>query len=201
MRRWPTRDTELIRLWSSNLSTAEIGKAMKLTKYTIIGRAHRLNLPARPSPIRRGGPPVPPKPEQVHPATLLPKLTGEEPLVLPEPSHGGMRIALAPARAATVAPVDDRPPAGMGCQFPTWTHKNSAYWAALAAGDAPVCGKPRRWRCVAGIRVPDVYCEDCAKRAYVVVRPSAPELGRRPSGAQITYGALQASALAHEEAA
>lgn len=39
--------------WDAGLSTAEIGRRMGLTKNSIVGKAHRLNLPPRPSPIRR----------------------------------------------------------------------------------------------------------------------------------------------------
>ncbi len=40
-------------LWSEGHSTAEIGRRMGITKNAVVGKAHRLNLPARPSPIRR----------------------------------------------------------------------------------------------------------------------------------------------------
>ncbi|MSP00972.1 MAG: GcrA cell cycle regulator [Acetobacteraceae bacterium] len=40
-------------LWAEGLSTAEIGRRLGVTKNAIVGKAHRLDLPARPSPIRR----------------------------------------------------------------------------------------------------------------------------------------------------
>ena len=57
-----TDDTirELRQLWSEGHSTAEIGRRMGVTKNTVVGKAHRLDLPARPSPIRSGGSPRPP---------------------------------------------------------------------------------------------------------------------------------------------
>ncbi len=39
--------------WSEGLPTAEIGRRLGLSKNAVIGKAHRLDLPARPSPIRR----------------------------------------------------------------------------------------------------------------------------------------------------
>jgi GcrA cell cycle regulator len=42
-------------LWSEGLSTAEIGRRLNISKNAVVGKAHRLNLPSRPSPIRRGG--------------------------------------------------------------------------------------------------------------------------------------------------
>lgn len=42
-------------LWAEGHSTAEIGRRMGVTKNAVVGKAHRLQLPARPSPIRRDG--------------------------------------------------------------------------------------------------------------------------------------------------
>ncbi|MBC7431226.1 MAG: GcrA cell cycle regulator [Rubritepida sp.] len=39
--------------WAEGHSTAEIGRRMGVSKNAVVGKAHRLNLPARPSPIRR----------------------------------------------------------------------------------------------------------------------------------------------------
>ena len=46
------RITELNRLWSEGLSTAEIGRRLAISKNAVVGKAHRLQLPARPSPIQ-----------------------------------------------------------------------------------------------------------------------------------------------------
>ena len=46
-------------LWAEGLSTAEIGRRMSVSKNAVVGKAHRLNLPPRPSPIRRDGSPLP----------------------------------------------------------------------------------------------------------------------------------------------
>jgi GcrA cell cycle regulator len=50
-------DEETIRrlrdLWAQGLSTAEIGRRLSVSKNAIVGKAHRLDLDARPSPIRR----------------------------------------------------------------------------------------------------------------------------------------------------
>ncbi len=42
-------------LWSEGHSTAEIGRRLGVSKNAVVGKAHRLDLPARPSPIRRDG--------------------------------------------------------------------------------------------------------------------------------------------------
>lgn len=40
-------------LWTQGLSTAEIGRHLNVTKNAVVGKAHRLGLEGRPSPIRR----------------------------------------------------------------------------------------------------------------------------------------------------
>ena len=42
-------------LWMEGHSTAEIGRRMGVTKNAVVGKAHRLKLCARPSPIRHEG--------------------------------------------------------------------------------------------------------------------------------------------------
>ncbi len=43
-------------LWAEGHSTAEIGRRLGVSKNAVVGKAHRLLLAARPSPIRRGEP-------------------------------------------------------------------------------------------------------------------------------------------------
>src|ERR1700733_10421343 len=74
-----TDDTirELRQLWSEGHSTAEIGRRMGVTKNTVVGKAHRLDLPARPSPIRPGGSARPPSALRRQP---VPRLADTMPL-------------------------------------------------------------------------------------------------------------------------
>lgn len=44
---------ELKRLWDQGLTTGEIGKALGVSKNAVVGKAHRLGLNGRPSPIKR----------------------------------------------------------------------------------------------------------------------------------------------------
>ena len=39
-------------LWDEGLSTAEIGRRLGVSKNAVVGKAHRLDLPARPWPIK-----------------------------------------------------------------------------------------------------------------------------------------------------
>ncbi len=68
-------------LWAEGHSTAEIGRRMGVSKNAVVGKAHRLNLAARPSPIRRdreGALPRPVMPRRVTGPTL-PPLAAEAP--------------------------------------------------------------------------------------------------------------------------
>ncbi|MBM3484479.1 MAG: global cell cycle regulator GcrA-like protein [Alphaproteobacteria bacterium] len=49
----PERIAEVTRLWNQGLTTAEIGRLIGMSKNAIVGKAHRLGLPPRPSPIKR----------------------------------------------------------------------------------------------------------------------------------------------------
>jgi GcrA cell cycle regulator len=53
---WPDERVRQLRLlWvvEPRLSTSEIGRRLGVSKNAVVGKAHRLDLPARPSPIRR----------------------------------------------------------------------------------------------------------------------------------------------------
>ena len=42
---------DLKKMWDEGLTTGEIGKRLNVSKNSIVGKVHRLQLPARPSPI------------------------------------------------------------------------------------------------------------------------------------------------------
>lgn len=77
----------LRKLWEAGLSTAAIGRQLGVTKNAVVGKAHRLNLPLRPSPIRYTSEPRPRKPRvprvQKQSLPLLACLDGSAPT--PEP--------------------------------------------------------------------------------------------------------------------
>ena len=51
---WDEETIRLLRdLWAQGHSTAEIGRRLGVSKNAIVGKAHRLELDARPSPIKR----------------------------------------------------------------------------------------------------------------------------------------------------
>ena len=85
-----SRIARLKLLWAEGHSTAEIGRRMKCGKNAVIGKARRLGLIARPSPIKREKGPkkkriYPPKPRSVD-LTVLPsieKTQGQPPVSTP----------------------------------------------------------------------------------------------------------------------
>lgn len=147
---WTAEAIERLRaLWAEGHSTAEIGRRMGISKNAVVGKAHRLNLPARPSPIRReavGGPEArqqaarPVRPAGVAPRTTLP----------PSP----VVVAVAPPAAA--------PPVVR--HFPRLSSAKSCCWPIGEPGQAgfrfctsvAIVGKP--------------YCPEHASVAYVKAR-------------------------------
>ncbi len=79
-------------LWAEGHSTAEIGRRLGVTKNAVVGKAHRLDLPARPSPIRRDGTPgVQPRrpaPRRIAGPTLPPLSSSA-----PSPAPGPLAVA------------------------------------------------------------------------------------------------------------
>lgn len=81
-RPWTVADLEMLAtLWADQKnSTAEIGRRINRSKHSVVGKAHRQELPPRPSPIiRRPVAPVPtPRAQPLPPgARTLPPLPSE----------------------------------------------------------------------------------------------------------------------------
>jgi GcrA cell cycle regulator len=90
----------LRQLWDEGLSTAEIGRRLNVSKNAVVGKAHRMLLPPRPSPIRRdGAAPARPAPPRRVVGPTLPPLPAS--LAPPAP-----RPATAPHLAADGAPIN-----------------------------------------------------------------------------------------------
>jgi GcrA cell cycle regulator len=127
-------------LWAEGLSTAEIGRRLNISKNAVVGKAHRLNLPPRPSPIRRGEGTTPrqPQPRRAQGPTL-PPLAAE--LAAPPP-------ALRPISAPPKNTLRATP-----CCWPIGEPGKPSFHFCNASS---VPGKP--------------YCEDHAAVAYVRIR-------------------------------
>lgn len=151
-------------LWDEGLSTAEIGRRMAVSKNAVVGKAHRLNLPARPSPIRRdpsGATPRRPALKRVSGPTLPPLSVTLEPTLpvslpaaeirRPEPVR---EASAAPDRAPQPAlrPVTPRPRSYTCC----WPIGEPGTKSFRFCDSEATAGKP--------------YCTEHAQLAYVKVR-------------------------------
>jgi len=150
---WTDADLAQLRaLWvqEPRLSTPAIGRIMRRTKCGIIGKAHRLNLPPRPSPINHGAGETQRPKHLREGATTLPPLRAVKPLP-------PVVVPVAQPRPQVVAPpvpaelaIVFKPRAGGACLFPMWPdHARPTHL---------YCGKP----CA-----PDKhYCSEHQARCY-----------------------------------
>ncbi len=155
----------LRQFWADGHSTAEIGRRMGVTKNAVVGKAHRLELPARPSPIRRAADGSAPPRLAVPRRTVgftLPSLSGVPATPVPEakPTPNPVpiaRVATPAARAPVATPalraVAARSTRSVPCCWPIGEPgtKSFRFCDADATG-----GKP--------------YCTEHAQIAYVRVR-------------------------------
>jgi GcrA cell cycle regulator len=154
----PERIEELKKLWDSGHSASEIGKKLGVSKNAVVGKAHRLNLSARPSPIKRGGggtrrrPAAAQRQAAARAATASPLLnTGAATVAEP----AGKAVSQSP-----FAPPPSRPPMptrssrrAMGTQECAWPIGDPGDPDFRFCGEQSVPGKP--------------YCETHCGQAYI----------------------------------
>lgn len=124
-------------------STRRIAEEMHISKNAVVGKAHRLGLEARPSPIRPAGEPKPIAVRAPRATQTLPPLPSQ-PHLLPG----------APPRPVIVAPPKPPPPVKYG-------RITECCW--------PIGESPRIRYCDAPSEPGKPYCAIHAKRAYVTV--------------------------------
>nr|WP_294563484.1 GcrA family cell cycle regulator [uncultured Rhodopila sp.] len=127
-------------LWAEGHSTAEIGRRLGVSKNAIVGKAHRLDLDARPSPIRREGP-RPPSERSAALARLAgPTLPPLASAIVPAPAapvYAAPRPA-APRPAAPPPPGTPNQPASVSNVQPLRALSPEAPRPAAAPAPAPV---------------------------------------------------------------
>lgn len=170
--------SRLRELWSEGHSTAEIGRRLGVSKNAVVGKAHRLDLPARPSPIRREGERAPPRsgaPRRLAGPTLPPLSSA----AFGGTSLSGSGLSGAGGSPAPLAALPPRPLAPVA-QRPVPAPPR----VTLAAAPAPrpygrviTCcwpiGEPgtRSFRFCDAPSVPGKpYCEEHAQKAYVKLK-------------------------------
>ncbi|WP_343893401.1 GcrA family cell cycle regulator [Craurococcus roseus] len=158
---WTAKSIDLLRaLWAEGHSTAEIGRRMGVTKNAIVGKAHRLDLPARPSPIRKlEGLGVPSSAPRRKPAAAA--------------HDAAPAIAAAAARAVPQAPQPQPVPRPSAAPAPVVSAQVSHFPRASLRSCCWPIGEPgqREFRfcgCEAAPGKP--YCAEHAAIAYVRVR-------------------------------
>jgi len=169
---------QLRALWADGHSTAEMGRRLGVTKNAIVGKAHRLDLPARPSPIRRDPDAAPERRATVRrvEGPTLPPL----PSAAAEVEYAVPAAAPPPPRPVVARPIAPPPPPRPIIAAPR---------PVISAPPRPVSAPPRPYgrivTCCWPIGEPgtrdfhfcDVpsepgrpYCEDHVRVAYVRVR-------------------------------
>lgn len=105
---WPEERIERLReLWDEGHSSAEIGRLMGTTKNAIVGKAHRIDLPSRPSPIHSLAPGQSYKKQKPRPRVLktLPDLPSIAAMPAPPPPSRPAVIIRKIIPLAVVRPV------------------------------------------------------------------------------------------------
>jgi GcrA cell cycle regulator len=152
-------------LWDEGLSTAEIGRRLGVSKNAVVGKAHRLDLPARPSPIRRdgsgGGAPRRSAPRRIAGPTLPPLSSTSSLSGLAASSAapvGGPHSAHSAALVAKPPPVRVAPPAPRYGRIVTccWPLGEPGTQSFRFCDDPSEPGRP--------------YCSEHVRLAYVRVR-------------------------------
>lgn len=155
---WTEEQIETLRrLWTEGLSTAEIGRRMGISKNAVVGKAHRLHLPARPSPIRRGGDGSTAAPRQAR-RTTRPAMPRASPLFTavgarPAPLHAAAETQRTPA---PVVPMPRAEPLRTGNATCCWPIGEPGTPGFRFCGAPALVGKP--------------YCAEHAAIAYVRVK-------------------------------
>jgi GcrA cell cycle regulator len=151
---WTTEAIERLKaLWAEGHSTAEIGRRMGISKNAVVGKAHRLNLSARPSPIRRD---ATPRPAPV-PRAPRPVPTPMQRLVQPPVMRPAAPPALPPqASAPPVVRSFPAPRPRTGSRSCCWPIGEPGTAGFRFCGGEPMAAKP--------------YCMEHAALAYVKPR-------------------------------
>lgn len=165
MAEWADETIERLRkLWDEGLSTAEIGRRLGVSKNAVVGRAHRMNLPARPSPIRyaNGVSPKPPRVKRAATATLPPLASIQAKLTAP-PMAAYAPVQFRAPKPPVTRPVEPRQTIQVAARTPP-TFRGECCWPIGEPGTKTFrfCSKPALAGCP--------YC--AAHRAIAYVRRS-----------------------------
>jgi len=150
---WSDAQTEQLRtLAGDGHSYGHIAIIMGLSKNSVVGKANRMKLPARPSPIGKSGPRIgrrPPRPiATLPPLTSAPRLT---PIQLAAFGRNPPKPPEVPAVEQLHLVLRVAPPLSRRCAFPLWPHDQRP---------------PRPPRFCDAPATRGSYCERCARICY-----------------------------------
>jgi len=140
--------------WAEGHSTAEIGRRIGISKNAVVGKAHRLDLPGRPSPIRSGGAisPAPAQPRALRLAEMMPLSSDRSTIAAPAEASGKAPVLPAKPPIARLVPAVRREPAITSDQPCCWPVGEPGRAGFHFCGASALVGKP--------------YCSDHAQPAY-----------------------------------
>jgi GcrA cell cycle regulator len=176
---WDDATIEALRqLWAEGVSAKDIGYRLSFSKNAVVGKAHRLELDARPYPIKRAGAAKTPKPERA-PILTLPSLASD-PIPEPSPVAPAVRVSAAPfTLSAPPAPIPApriEPPSPIPYQAPVVV---SVAPTQPLARVARTCLWPIGHPGTKDFRFCDeaietrIYCDAHARQAFIRVRTRA----------------------------
>lgn len=140
---WTDEQVESLRqLWAEGLTANEIAKKLGVTKNSIVGKVHRLCLPARPSPIK-----IKEDGEMLEfPETELAEQVSDEAVFEAEDvNQGEVKKACKPGENIQLVDLDSHT-----CRWPIGDPRDE---------DFCFCGKK--------VRTGQTYCDEHAQMAYV----------------------------------
>ncbi len=153
-------------LWDKGYSTAAIGDYLSFSKNAIVGKAHRLGLDSRPSPIRLSSGTARKHHKIIPPRVTLPPLPSgivvptAQPRLAPtfRPGFNFVRPVQQPRFEPIARPVEVPRqivvlPMTAKCTFPLW-------------GDGP----PTHLHCDKPAPLGDSWCPECRKRVFIRTR-------------------------------
>lgn len=152
---------DLKRMWDEGLTTGEIGKRLGVSKNSIVGKVHRLQLSGRPSPIKKkdaptAETPAPAKPSKAEKTSSQPNKPKEEKVSAPKEEEIVVEIS---APVSAPAPKAASKPSGKTmltdldnhtCRWPIGDPKDENFH---------FCGRK--------VKIGQTYCEEHANIAYV----------------------------------
>lgn len=117
----PERIADLTRLVIQGETYSEIGRRLGISKNACLAKAHRLHLPARPSPIKRGHRATAQSSSRHPPGAARPGSRGSSPARFRETTPArGARKAPAPVFLPDPAAVNDSCASVRRCAWPLW---------------------------------------------------------------------------------